>query len=604
MTGVAVTLRGLTKRFGNAAALDDLHLAIAAGEFVALLGPSGSGKTTLLRVLAGLEFAETGTIEIGGRSMHDVPARKRRIGFVFQHYALFRHMTVARNVAFGLEVMPRRDRPQPAAIRARAQELLEFMEIGGLADRYPDQISGGQRQRVALARALAIEPTLLLLDEPFGALDAKVRKDLRIWLRGLHDRMGLTSLFVTHDQAEALEMADRVAVLRAGRIEQVDTPDRLYAEPANAFVHEFLGESIRFDGAVSDGAVRFPLLPGVMLPPAVIRGLLTTNPDEVLQTGWDGLMRDGPSPMIVEMYEQLVSAARRLAEVLAQEDILALEQGTAIADMGQYVAHRQILQTTARLEKRLPARPVKPLVGRKEVPTRVLDEDQYPVGGYTSISTKGSIESLLHSQLAYMERESPDLFDMKFVRDELFYYSRDENQFLRRRRAFVFVLFPDLVAARFKDAELPYQRIVMVQSLVLALVRKLTEWLSTDAIRFEVLFVQEGGKNPLAEEAALLKLLLREPIERGDGEVTEYPNQDAVVRHLNHLSRTAQVHCLAAATEPFAMEMDNVVVTELIVEGPRPEIGEGDGVVGVVEETEDAFDLWQETILRVLQLWV
>jgi len=345
-------------------------------------------------------------------------------------------------------------------------------------------------------------------------------------------------------------------------------------------------------------------LPGVMLPPAVIRGLITTNPDEVLSTGWEGLMRDGPSPMIVEMYGQLVSAARRLAEVLAQEDILALEQGTAIADMGQYVAHRQILQTTAKLESRLPVRPVKPLIGRKEVPTRVLDEDQYPVGGYTSISSKGSIESLLHSQLAYMEDESPDLFDMKFVRDELFYYSRDENQFLRRRRAFVFVLFADLVDARFKDADLPYQRIVMIQSMILALVRKLTEWLSTDAIRFEVLFVQDGGKNPLAEEATLLRLLLREPIERGDGEVIELPNQDAVVKHLNYLSRMAQVHCLAAAKDPFEMPMDNVVITELIVDGPRPEIGEGDGVVGMVEETEDAFDLWQETILRILQLWV
>jgi hypothetical protein len=343
---------------------------------------------------------------------------------------------------------------------------------------------------------------------------------------------------------------------------------------------------------------------GVLLPPAVIRALQTVNPDDVLAAGWDGLMRDGPSALLVQLYEALVSAGRRIAEVLGQEDILALEQGTAIADMGQYVAHRQILQTTARLEARLPARPVKPLIGRKEVPTRVLDEDQYPVGGYTSISTKGSIESLLHSQLAFMEQESPDLFDMKFVRDELFYYSRDENQFLRRRRGFVFVLFPDLIASRFKDSELPCQRIVMVQSLVVALVRKLTDWLSTDAIRFEVIFVQDGGKNPLEEEAKLLRLLLREPIERGDGEVWELPNKDAVVTHLNRLARMAQVHCLAAATEPFSMEMDNVVITELVVDGPRPKIGEGDGVVGPVEEPEDAFDLWHETILQILRLWV
>lgn len=365
-------------------------------------------------------------------------------------------------------------------------------------------------------------------------------------------------------------------------------------------------------------------LPGVLLSTAVIRALMTTGPDEVLQTGYDGLVRDGPSALLVTFYEAIVSAGRRMAEVLAPEDILALEQGTAIADMGEYVAHRQILQITAKLEAKLPARPVKPLVGRKEVPTRVLDEDQYPVGGYTSISTKGSIESLLHSQLAYMEPESPDLFDMKFVRDELFYYSRDENQFLRRRRAFVFVLFPDLIAARFKDPDLPCQRIVLVQSLVVALVRKLTDWLSTDAIRFEVLFVQDaGGKSPLEEEAKLLRLLLREPLERGDGLVATgdraavakpTPEQaaadaatvskEAAMTYLARLSRMAQVHCLAAATEPFAMEMDNVVITELVAGSARPELGDGDGVVGEVESTDDAFDLWQETALRVLQLWV
>ncbi|MEI7712600.1 MAG: ATP-binding cassette domain-containing protein [Rhodospirillales bacterium] len=235
-----VEMRDLRKMFGATPALDGLSLSVGKGEFLALLGPSGSGKTTLLRVLAGLEFVSSGTIEIGGRPIQDVPARERRIGLVFQHYALFRHMTVARNVAFGLEVRPRRDRPSAAVIRERVAELLEMMEIGDLGGRYPDQISGGQRQRVALARALAIEPTLLLLDEPFGALDAKVRRNLRVWLRALHDRMGLTSIFVTHDQAEAMEMADRVAVLRAGRIEQVDTPDGVYRTPANDFVREFM----------------------------------------------------------------------------------------------------------------------------------------------------------------------------------------------------------------------------------------------------------------------------------------------------------------------------------------------------------------------------
>jgi hypothetical protein len=342
---------------------------------------------------------------------------------------------------------------------------------------------------------------------------------------------------------------------------------------------------------------------GVMLPPAVIRGLLSANPDEVLTAAWDGLMRDGPLDIQVKLYEELAAAGRRINEVLAKEDIDALEDKSALGDMGQYVALRQIRQTTAKIESRLPARPVKPLVGRKEVPTRVHDEDQYPVGGYTSLANRGSIESLLHSQLAYMEPEPPDLFDIKFVRDELFYYSRDENQFLRRRRAFVFVLFPELLAARFKDPELPHQRIVMLQSAILALVRRLTEWLSTDAIRFEVLFVQDGEKKPLAEEATLAQLLLREPLERGDAVVEWVPDKAAVVARLNKLSRLAQVHCLAAATEPFELELDNVVVTELIVGGPRPEVGDGDGVVAELEG-EDAFDVWQETVLRVLQLWV
>jgi sulfate transport system ATP-binding protein len=258
---VTVEVRGLRKSFGRVAALDDVSLAVGDGEFIALLGPSGSGKTSLLRMLAGLESPDAGQIVFNGQAMNGVPARKRGIGFVFQSYALFRHMTVARNVAFGLAVQPRAQRPAPAEIARRVQSLLDLMEIGDLAARYPDQISGGQRQRVALARALATEPRLLLLDEPFGALDAKVRKHLRIWLRGLHDRLGLTSIFVTHDQGEAMEMADRVAVMRAGRIEQVDTPDRLYAHPANAFVHEFLGESIRFDCVVQDGIARIAEVP-------------------------------------------------------------------------------------------------------------------------------------------------------------------------------------------------------------------------------------------------------------------------------------------------------------------------------------------------------
>jgi sulfate transport system ATP-binding protein len=318
---VSLELRDLRKHFGRSAALDGLTLSVPRGEFLALLGPSGSGKTTLLRVVAGLEFAEAGAIEIGGRSMRDVPARERGIGLVFQHYALFRHMTVARNVAFGLDVRRRGDRPPRAAIRSRVDDLLGLMGIGELAERYPDQISGGQRQRVALARALAIEPSLLLLDEPFGALDAKVRKNLRLWLRDLHDRMGLTSIFVTHDQNEALEMADRVAVLRAGRIEQVDVPDRLYAEPVNAFVHEFLGESVRLDCVVSVGTARFEGMCDVRLPTDCAAGpaIALLRPHEI------GLL-PGPGPARVEsvhvtgpMARVRVALAGRSAEALLPE---------------------------------------------------------------------------------------------------------------------------------------------------------------------------------------------------------------------------------------------------------------------------------------------
>ena len=250
-------LRNLHKHFPGVPALDGIDLTVARGEFLALLGPSGSGKTTLLRSIAGLEFPDRGEILIGGRNMVAVPAQARGIGFVFQSYALFRHMSVAENIAFGLTVRPRATRPHAAEIRRRVQELLDLMGIGGLGARFPAQISGGQRQRVALARALAIEPQLLLLDEPFGALDAQVRKELRVWLRDLHDRIGLTSIFVTHDQAEALEMADRVAVLRAGRIEQIDAPAALFANPANAFVHEFLGEAVHFNCVVTNGVAHF-----------------------------------------------------------------------------------------------------------------------------------------------------------------------------------------------------------------------------------------------------------------------------------------------------------------------------------------------------------
>ncbi|MCM8731941.1 sulfate/molybdate ABC transporter ATP-binding protein [Hephaestia sp. GCM10023244] len=254
---MSIRLADISKRFGAFTALTDINLTARPGEFLALLGPSGSGKTTLLRIIAGLEFPERGTVHFEGTDITGLSVAERRIGFVFQQYALFKHMTVAENVGFGLSVRPRRERPSRHAIRARAQELLDLVQLGDLGRRLPAQLSGGQRQRVALARALAVDPTLLLLDEPFGALDAKVRKELRHWLRGFHDRVGLTSIFVTHDQEEALEVADRVVVMSNGAIEQVGTPAEVYDTPANAFVFDFVGESNRIPVTAVDGKVIF-----------------------------------------------------------------------------------------------------------------------------------------------------------------------------------------------------------------------------------------------------------------------------------------------------------------------------------------------------------
>jgi len=237
---MTLVVDSVAKRFGRYPALKGVSFTAPKGAFVALLGPSGSGKTTLLRILGGLEMADVGRVTFAGLDWMSIPARERRAGFVFQQYALFRHMTVARNIAFGLEVRPRRQRPSRGEISRRVEELLRLVQLDGLGGRYPSQLSGGQRQRVALARALAIEPRMLLLDEPFGALDAKVRKELRIWLRHLHDRTGITTIFVTHDQEEALQMADFVAVLNAGRIEQIGTPLELRTRPASDFVADFI----------------------------------------------------------------------------------------------------------------------------------------------------------------------------------------------------------------------------------------------------------------------------------------------------------------------------------------------------------------------------
>ncbi|MDZ4370629.1 MAG: sulfate ABC transporter ATP-binding protein [Phenylobacterium sp.] len=250
---MALDIRGVSKTYGGFSALSDVSLQARGGEFLALLGPSGSGKTTLLRVLAGLERPDSGEVRFDGEDFLALPVRHRRVGMVFQHYALFRHMTVARNIAFGLTVRPASDRPSRSQIGARVRDLLGLVQLEGLGDRYPSQLSGGQRQRVALARALAIEPRMLLLDEPFGALDAQVRRDLRRWLRALHDRSGVTTIFVTHDQEEALDLADRVAILNNGALVQLGTPSEVYEDPANPFVFDFLGRTCRVPGVVEQG---------------------------------------------------------------------------------------------------------------------------------------------------------------------------------------------------------------------------------------------------------------------------------------------------------------------------------------------------------------
>ena len=250
---MSIEIRNVNKQFGDFHALRNVNLDIASGELIALLGPSGCGKTTLLRIIAGLETADTGTILFSGEDTTDVHVRERGVGFVFQHYALFRHMTVFENVAFGLRMKPRSERPSEEQIKKKVHDLLGLVQLDWLADRFPSQLSGGQRQRIALARALAVEPKVLLLDEPFGALDAKVRKELRRWLRRLHDDMHISSVFVTHDQEEALEVADRVVVMNHGKIEQIGSPDEVYSSPASPFVYQFLGNVNVFHSRVQGG---------------------------------------------------------------------------------------------------------------------------------------------------------------------------------------------------------------------------------------------------------------------------------------------------------------------------------------------------------------
>jgi vWA domain found in the FtsH ternary systems/N-terminal helical region fused to the FtsH ternary system vWA domain len=343
---------------------------------------------------------------------------------------------------------------------------------------------------------------------------------------------------------------------------------------------------------------------GVELSPGIIRTLLESAPDELLRRGWESLSLDGPSPHLIPQYEALINAARRMAEILALEDVIALEQRTALADLGQYVAHRQVLQVAAQLEEGLPRHKIAPLSGRREVPTRVLDEDTYPVGGFTSISTKGSVESLLHSQLAYMEMDAelrPDLFDVKYLRDELYYYSRDENHFLRRRRTYLFVLYPDLVRARFKDPDLPVQRIVLILGLLMAAVRKLSEWLSTDALSFEFVLLQDGNAKPLVQEGALLEMLFREQIESRLVEIRHMAGDPG--RLADQRADRSLCHALAVSVAGTEVQSTLAETTAVTVSGPRPLVR-----VRYDEPIElpadDAIDCWTATLQHLLAAWV
>ena len=344
---------------------------------------------------------------------------------------------------------------------------------------------------------------------------------------------------------------------------------------------------------------------GLELSPAVLKGLLELPPQEVLALGWQSLERDGLHPVLESLHASLLDGCRRTAEVLAPEDVFELEHGTALAEFGERVALRQVLQAAARLEATLPHQRVRPRAGRQEVPTRVLDEDTYPVGGFSSLSTRGSIESLLHSQLAYMERggERPDLFDVKFLRDELLYYARDENQFLRRRRAFVVALDPDLIATRVKDPDLPYQRGVLLLALFVVLVRKLSEWLSTDALTFEFLFLAAKEGEPLARERGLLQMIFREPIENGTVRLTSGFDGGALVRHCAARARRSLVHGLIVSTGGRALAAPDTVVTRLVLDGPLPALGAADEDP-VYCEGEEPFDVWAETLQELLGRWV
>jgi len=309
---MSIEIRNIKKNFGQFSALNDVSLDVPSGELVALLGPSGCGKTTLLRIIAGLESPDDGSIHFHGKDTTERSVQDRQVGFVFQHYALFRHMTVFENVAFGLRVRPKATRPSDAEIKRRVHELLELVQLDWLADRYPPQLSGGQRQRIALARALAVEPKVLLLDEPFGALDAKVRKELRRWLRRLHDELHITSVFVTHDQEEALEVADRIVVMNKGKIEQIGTPQEVYEHPATPYVYNFLGNVNQFETEVIKQTARIDALN------------ISINTDKDIQEG-PALAYIRPHELAIHQEQKSASFQAKINHIYAVGPIIRVE---------------------------------------------------------------------------------------------------------------------------------------------------------------------------------------------------------------------------------------------------------------------------------------
>jgi hypothetical protein len=342
---------------------------------------------------------------------------------------------------------------------------------------------------------------------------------------------------------------------------------------------------------------------GVHLSPGVLKSLLEASPEDNHNRGWESFERDGVQAALVPQYERLIAAARRTAEVLGPEDISQLERGTALRPEGEQLAERQVLRAAHLLESTLPRHRLRPRPGCKEVPTHILDEDTYPVGGFSSLATRGSIESLLHSQLAFMEpNERPDLFDIKFLRDELLYYARDENQFLRRRHTFVFVLYPDLIETRFKDRELEYQRGVLLLAFLYTLVRKLTEWLSTDALVFRFVFVKEDDKDTLKPERDLLASLLMEEIANGSVQLLS-ETQDHLAERCTTWARRSLCHALQIDVRPRDLGASDTVVSRLQINGPRPALAEADGEP-VVPDGDDALECWSAALQEILQRWI